>query len=292
MAMGVPSPKPQPNKPSYGLNELELFTRYTRDGYRTATGSPAPPCDPTKKLKCWLDSTVDLDDPEAVVAYNTAKQTSDGKTALKKFSITAQEAACVNLPGREAYPPYTVAPTSASVRIDTGAGIAQQDVDPNWLLLKSEAEALASELGSAMPPQESALSGTVYPPTELRRQWSIWVCGSWKQAGLLMKERSKGGVGAPGHWDLSGSDPTFMVELPPDTSPKGEWPAPLRDLLPNEKIDEHAVLGVSGVVRTDLQHQEQEKSGLFLQDDRTLLQQIDAKLDAIAASLAAMRGAR
>ncbi|MGD0013011.1 MAG: hypothetical protein ABSD56_01095 [Bryobacteraceae bacterium] len=287
MAIGVPSPKPQPNKPSYGLNELELFTRYTRDSYRTATGSPAPPCDPTKKLKCWLDSTVDLDDPGDLVAYNTAKRTSDGKTALKKFSMPAQEAATANLPGRESYAAYVVQPTQAVIR---NASMPDSPVGPATLCTLAEAQMLAGELGGNLI--QGGMPGIIYPPEENRRWFDIGVKGNQHNAGLLLLERYQSGVGVPGHWDTSGSEPKFIVELPPDNSTLGEWPVPLRDLLSNEKIEQLMAFGGPGVVRTDLQHQEQEKSGLFLQDDRALLQQIDAKLDAVAASLAAMRGAR
>jgi hypothetical protein len=273
--IGVPNPKPQPNKSSYPLSELELFTRYTRDTFRQAAGYPAPPCDPAKKLKCWLDSTVDLEDPEALVGYNSNNLTADGKR-FKKFSISAKDAATVNLPGRGSYPPYVVKDTPAFIPSIVGG--ADTRIDANLLCTEAEAEALAAELGGTVW-GEGSVAGTVWG-TEMRREYVISVAGTNHIAASLIKRRNEAGVGVPGHWDLSGAEPQFMVDLPPDTSGKGEWPVPLRDLLGNEQADPHSPLGIPGtIIRTDLKQIERENSGMFLPEDRARLVSIEAKLD-------------
>jgi hypothetical protein len=48
---------------------------------------------------------------------------------------------------------------------------------------------------------------------------------------------------------------------------------PVRDLLPNEQLYS-GVMGILGVVRTDLQNAANEASGQFTPDDRALLRMI------------------
>jgi len=83
-----------------------------------------------------------------------------------------------------------------------------------------------------------AFGSISYPPEEMRRAWSITLqTGVVANAGILLKDKYKAGVGAPGHWsDLS--NPQWIAE--PQTTVEAnllpETPFPCRDLYPDEAI--------------------------------------------------------
>jgi len=271
--MSAPVSKPvspaQPSSLAYGISQLALFNTYTRDSYLAAFGVQAPAWDPSRVRKTWFDSTVDISDPSNVAVYKIIAPDANGNWAERQMVIPASEAATVNLPGAVTYPPYTVAPTQT-----TSGGSA---VNPNYLSLESDAQALMSALGGTGLLQETgnAVFPIVYPASEPRRIWDFSVNGILVNAGALLLAQNANGVGAPGHWDLSHGEPVWVPDPAPpsglnDTRPPRD--VPVRDLLPNEKL-EPGLMGVS-VVRTDLQNQQGEQNGEFTADDRATLQQI------------------
>jgi hypothetical protein len=175
----------------------------------------------------------------------------------------------VNLPGTLSYPAYTVAPTQAT----RGAS----GINPLYLSLESDAQALMAELGatSILDEGNTAVFPVVYPPNELRRVWDVVFQGQPLNVGALLSGKYAKGIGAPGHWDTTHGNVVWVADPPApsgfdDTRPPR--PMPVRDLLPNEKF-QTGLMGV-GIIRTDLQQNQAEASGQFTPDDRATLKQI------------------
>jgi hypothetical protein len=267
--VSAPVVPPQPNLPAYGFQELALFRSYTRESYRAAFGIEAPPWDPSRLKKTWFDSTADRSDPSNVSVYKFFGRDAAGNWAIRQLVVPAQEAATVNLPGTQVYPPYVVAPTQA-----TRGGAP---VNPIYLSLESEARALMAELGGQglIDEGNTSVFPIVYPAEEPRRAWNILFQGHAENAGALLFNRNAKGIGAPGHWDSSSQTPVWMpAPAPPSGLDDTRLPRemPVRDLFANEKL-QTGLMGVS-VVRIDLEQQSNEQSGQFTPDDRALLRQI------------------
>jgi len=256
---------PQPDEASYSTNALALFQTYTRASYFAAFGVQAAPWNPALLSKFWFDSTVDVSSPSNLAVYTVA---DPALPTFDQLSIPAIEAANVNLPGMFVYPPYVIAPTDATKGGD--------QVNPEWLSLLADATALMTLFGGSdlVDAGDTLLDPLVYPADELRRMWQFTLGGVPLNAGTLLATQNAGGVGAPGQWNLSSSNPVWV---PAPAAPTGlddtrpPRPMPLRALLPNEELVA-VPLGLGGamVVRTDLAAQE---AG-FTAADRVVLQQI------------------
>lgn len=259
----------QPNTEFYNIQDLVLFKAYSRDSYRTAFGMEAPAYDPERHLKSWFDSTVDVSDPGNVAVYRVVAQDQNGNGILRQMVMPAQEAAMVNLPGAIQYPAYVVAPTLA-----TRGG---SNLNAIYLSLESDAQALMTQLGGSGLQQEDLPSfPATYPSNELRRQWYFLARGQAVNVGALLLMRNARGVGAPGHWDVSSPQPVWVPDPPAPTGEDDTRPPramPVRDLLPNEQLYT-GMMGILGVVRTDLQKTAAETSGQFTPDDRAMLRMI------------------
>jgi hypothetical protein len=259
----------QPSAESYSVQDLALFKSYSRQSYRAAFGLEAPAYDPSRLRKSWFDSTVDVSDPSNVAVYRVASQDQNGNAILRQIVIPAQEAATVNLPGAIQYPPYIVAPT--------GATRDGSSMNPIYLSLESDAQALVKELGGNNLRQEELPPFTSdYPSDEPRRPWEFLVRGSPVNVGALLLGRNTQGVGSPGHWDLSSPQPVWMPDPPAPTGAddtRSPREMPVRNLLPNEKLFT-GLMGIPGVERTDLQLTADEASGKFTPDDRATLRLI------------------
>ena len=212
---------------------------------------------------------MDLSDPDNVAVYHVVAQDQNGNGILRQIVMPAQEAATVNLPGAIQYPPYVVAPTFA-----TRGGSSLNAI---YLSLESDARALMQELGGDNLQQEDLPSFPAsYPNDELRRPWYFLLQGQPVNVGALLLSRNAQGVGAPGHWDVSSPQPVWVPDPAgptgaDDTRPLREMP--VRDLLPNEQLYA-GLMGILGVVRTDLQKTADEASGKFTPDDRATLRMI------------------
>jgi hypothetical protein len=259
----------QPNTEFYNIQDLALFKAYSRDSYRAAFGVEAAGYDPTRVLKSWFDSTVDVSDPGNVAVYRVVAQDQNGNGILRQMVMPAQEAATVNLPGAIPYLPYVVAPTLASRGGSTLNAI--------YLSLESDAQALMKQLGGTGLQQEELPSYPAsYPGDEPRRQWYFLAQGQPVNVGALLLMRNGQGVGAPGHWDVSSPQPVWVPDPPAPTGENDTRPPramPVRDLLANEQLYT-GVMGILGVVRTDLKKTADEASGVFTQDDRAMLRMI------------------
>lgn len=260
---------PQPDQPYYGVLELALFKTYTRDSYLAAFGVQAPPYDPSRVIKSWFDSTVDSSDPANVSVYKILSRDQNGNWGLRQMVLPATEAATVNLTGAITYPPYVIPPTQAT---RGGSGI-----DAEYLSLEADARAVMAETGgtSVVDGGNSTVFPVVYPASEPRRVWDVMFKGQPLNAGLLLLAKNAKGVGAPGRWNTSGSDAVWVPDPPAPTGlddTRQPRDLPLRDLLPNEKL-QTGLMGV-GIVRTDLQQPAQQAAGEFTADDRATLQQI------------------
>lgn len=259
----------QPNSEFYNIQDLVLFKAYSRDSYRAAFGVEAAAYDPTRVLKSWFDSTVDVSGPGNVAVYRVVAQDPTGNGILRQMVMPAQEAATVNLSGAIPYPPYIVAPTLA-----TRGGSTLNAI---YLSLESDAQALMTQLGGTGLQQEELVSYPAsYPGDELRRQWYFLVQGQPVNVGALLLMRNAQGIGAPGHWDVSSPQPVWVPDPPAPTGEDDTRPPramPVRDLLPNEQLYT-GMMGILGVVRTDLQKTADDSSGQFTPDDRAMLRMI------------------
>lgn len=263
-----PVTPPQPDLECYGIQELALFVSYTRDSYLAAFGIQALAWDPTRPTKTWFDTTVDMSNPANTATYNIVAANSSGVWGLMPLTISVTEASTVNLTGSVTYPAYTIAPTDAT----SGGAI----INPAYLSLESDAQALMNALGGTNLPEETgnAAFPIIYPADEPRRIWDFFVNGVLCNAGQLLAQMNANGVGAPGSWQITSSGPVWVPNPAPTgldstTAPR---PMPVRNLLPNEQL-QTGLMGVS-VIRTDLEQQQEEQAGEFLPDDRATLQQI------------------
>jgi hypothetical protein len=267
----------QPGTEFFAIQDLALFKSYSRESYRAAFGVEAPAYDPVRRRKSWFDSTVDVSDPDNVAIYRIAAQDQNGNGILRQMVMPAQEAAAVNLPGAIQYPPYVVTPTRA-----TRGGSSLNAI---YLSLESDAQALMKELGGDNLQQEELPSFPAdYPSDEPRRPWNFLIQGRPVNVGSLLLSRNAQGVGAPGHWDVSAAEPVWVPNPPGPTGADDVRPPremPIRDLLPNEKLY-LGLLGIVGVVRTDLQSAEDEASGKFTAEDRATLRMIYQTVNKLA----------
>jgi hypothetical protein len=267
--VSTPVTPAQPNLLAYGIQELGLFTSFTRETYFSSFGIQAPSWDPTRLGKMWFDSTADTSDPTNLSVYQIVGTDQSGNWTIKQMVIASSEAATVNLPGSISYPVYTVAPTAAT----RGGSF----INPDYLSLQSDAEALMNLLGGSGLFDEGASSTfpVLYPTSEPRRLWDFMFNGLVINAGDLLLGQNANGIGYPGHWDMSSGQPLWIPDPPPPTGLEDTRPPrdmPVRSLLPNEKF-QVGLMGVS-VIRTDLQQQSDQSAGQFTPDDRATLQQI------------------
>jgi hypothetical protein len=267
---------PQPAAEVYGIQELALFKSYNRDTYRATFGQEAPPYDPSRQPKAWFDSTADTSQPDNIAVYKVVGRGANGNWAIRQLVIPASEAAAVNLPGAVKYPPYTVEPTRA-VRTGPG-GLPPVPTNPDYLSTHAQASALMVEVGGTAVVEEPPMGGgfgIVYPPDEPRRMWQVIFKGYGVNAGLLLKNRHAQGVGAPGRWDLSQTEPVWVPDPPAPTGlddPRPLREMPVRDLLPNE-ILQPGLAGVN-VVRSDLRQETAKALGQFTPADRAMLEAV------------------
>lgn len=260
---------PQPGTDFYSIQALALFKQYTRESYKAAFGVEAAAYDSTRVLKSWFDSTVDVSSPDNVAVYRVAGQDQNGTGIFRQVVMPAQEAATVNLPGAIEYAPYVVAPTLA-----TRGGSTLNAI---YFSLESDAQTLMKQLGGDHLQQEDLQSfPAIYPSDELRRPWYFLVQGQPFNVGALLMTRNAQGVGYPGHWDVSSGQPAWVPDPHGPTGLDDTRPGrsmPVRDLLPNEQLYT-GMMGILGVIRTDLQKTADEASGQFTPDDRAMLRMI------------------
>lgn len=275
-----------PDGVAYSFDELGLLDGFDRATYFDTFGEQAPEYDPARVLKSWMDRSVDLSDPTKSVTYKTLQQGANGNWSMVEFSMTASEAATVNLPGIPSFPVYVIPPTDAT---RGGSGI-----NAEFLSLKSDADSIMKEIGGRVvvdtdtPPPIA----TTFPPDEPRRLWGIvWNEGRVLNAGELIKQKYAHGIGAPYKWDLSGSEPVVVFLPIPDGSQDKRPPAPMpmRDLLPVEHVQQATLPGNYEIVRTDRMSAAAPAPASsgdgFTAADRSMLQQVHEWLQLLVAPI-------
>lgn len=266
----VATVKPIPTASPYGIDELELFTRFTRASYKEEFGIDAPPFDPTKTflhngkmvpaIKNWFDSDAN---PNVPTFYNSFATFTIGP--VEEFILPPQIgpfiyllaglANIVNLPDDEPiYPTYVVADTQA-YEADDGK---QLTINKNYLSTIEEAEAFAKLIGNGTPAYEYQPTGgpsglrIVYPTNELRRQYQfVDILGQTQIVGLCLIQANAWGVGCPVVWINDGQKLVCkkgnvpVVTTPPDAA---LVPMAIRQLESTETLLEPSVAGNNPMV--------------------------------------------
>lgn len=176
-------------------------------------GLPAP--NPNRPKKAWADPQASATDPMTYQAWNG----SDTEPALVPLIVLAAHR-FANLPGdRPVFPKYVPAPTVAS---GPPLGLSPATIAP-WLATLDQIKAFAALIpGTTYAP---ALLGEIIYGAETRRVYELTYPSGQKQfAGDLLTAQNSGGIGAPGHWDVSSGVPVWVVD-PAPTGAVGSGPA-------------------------------------------------------------------
>jgi len=230
-------PQPaQPDHPQYQISTLYQFPLYaTRAAYQQATGQQAPPFDATQPVKGWADPAptgqpyLVFDSTAAVTGY------------VSQMTLTAAQAAQINLPGTYNYPAYVSAPTDAQEVWPYGP-VGQ--ASPDQVCLQADAQRIANQIAPLYPGQTISVvqeNGGIFHYVfglDPRRQWYIQIGNTALLAQALIEAQNSHGVGAPGHWALSSGALNWIYDPPVTVAPANAatLPAPIRPLLPNEQI--------------------------------------------------------
>jgi hypothetical protein len=286
--MSQPQPT-QPNQPQYQISLLDLFPVYaTRAAYQQATGQQAPPFDPSQPLKGWADPAPSgqpylVFDPTAVVTGYVGQMT-----------LTAAEAAQLNLPGVYNYPAYVSPPTDA---VEVGPYGLLGPASPDQVCLQAGAQAIANQIAPLYPGQavsvvqeNTGLFHYVYG-LDPRRQWYIQIGNAGFNAQALIEAQNGHGTGAPGQWSLTSAGLNWVSNAPVTVAPVTAVaiPVSIRPLLPNEQIVHlpGSLFNQAGswvVERTDLpQPQQPETDDQQFADVKAMLVAIQGALNALAA---------
>ena len=268
----VPTNPAQPDQAIYGLSALQTVPSFTRESYLDAFGVQAPNFDAAKPPKYWFDSTADSSAAGNIAVYEQAVL-SGLSAQIAQMRMPAAQAASVNIPGLIAYPAYIIVPTSAAIN--------GQPINADVLSSYQDAVNLAASwaLGSSAVFDGGLAAGPfaiLYPAMESRRQWMILFKGAAQNAGVCLAAMYARGIGHPGDWDLSGTEPVWGSAPDPADGitsgipqPGSQVPVPVRALLPNEQII--TTLGGAMIARTDMSSAATEAGGFGAADRATLL---------------------
>lgn len=192
---------------------------------RQATPS-APPFDPTKNVKSWVDPN------PTTGSYFVL----DPNGKVISLTLPIAEASTLNLPGHPDYAVYVAAPTRS---VFAGSG----NPLPFGVSNLADAENFAKIFGlgndSIFDEMGSFPGETVaYDPSDPRRCYGIKLAnGSFADVATLLKQQNANGVGAPGEWkqDASGNW-SWTSELAPDPVNPVVTPQPIVPLTAGEQI--------------------------------------------------------
>ena len=244
----VATPQPQPAVATYNTSALTTYPQYTRSSYIAVTGRQAPNYDGTMPTKLWSAT-----DATAFGWYPPASET------FTTFTMTAAQAAAVNIPGVQTFPPYTIAPTTAT---QVGPLLAQPNAIPaGSLATMAQGIAMAEAWGMSPPAAAVAVSDTYntqFAPFSISyngdsRQWlTINWNGLLINVGEMLQSEYANGVGAPGSWTNTvnpapGTNPVW-VSVPavnPPVNPSG--PVPMRQLNSDGATNEAWVATLGGL---------------------------------------------
>lgn len=241
----------QPDAGSYGVVALQKFPRLSRAIYLANVGDQAPRWNKALVIKRWADHTV-VDRPPTD-DYRYSYLASDGtRVSVKEAVISIGEAMSVNLPGKYSWPKWEPELVQGYVSAPDGSRTA---INPSFVSTIDQAEVIMREL-EGVEVLERTFAGPfkiIYDMREERRLYSVKLRGTanregtWNSVGLLLKKRYRDGVGAPGEWTATATEPRWIPkksEVPDEYDPRPEVPIPIRALLSNET----ARLGFASVI--------------------------------------------
>lgn len=246
--VSLPITPAQPDLKAYPFSALNLFPNYNRATFLAMYSVQAPPCDPTRTYKTWLDTS-----------FQTGMKTYDILTAdgeHQTLTMTPAQAQRINLEGPYTYPVFYSADSTPAINITFGTSQPY-----NALLLSDHQHALdlAKALWAPAAAPSTAVTeapdeGTIQWNVETRRPWNVAAPngGNYLAAPLLLKMWANG-IGYPGVWDLSDVDNPVWTAAAQPVSNLGVVPTPVRwPLLANESIVAVSAGMEYEIVRTDM----------------------------------------
>lgn len=212
------------------LSILNVFPTYDRAGYFKQFKVHAPKFDPTKRVKTWFDPN-----PKELNTYTTLKIGNLGQPIYEEFTMTAEEAASVNLPGP--YPAYDPKPElGMTATLEGPFGYDNKPVDAGKISHRAEADEFAAQFGMTVISVADA-----FPMIKFKGgndQWNWWMVVDgvykWTAADFIDLKRAKG-VGFPGKFVKSAEGIIRFVETVSPVS-LSEAPMPVRKLKSDEKL--------------------------------------------------------
>lgn len=232
------------------ISERHLFPTYDRESYWATFGVQAPPFDATRPVKRWADPTPRADDD--IVEYTIFDW---ARREFTKLRLTGRVAKTYNIPGPYHWPQYKPDPTPAVV---AGPNGDTQPLNPLTLTTFEQARELGKEISRMTGAEFDEKNGVIEPQFapgspfvlewrgEKRRQYEIILKVRGREvhhnAGLLLAEKHRNGVGRPGFWQLDPANPevfTWVTLYQPEYPPPGaeEIPVPVQPLGDNERLE-------------------------------------------------------
>lgn len=167
--------------------QFKNLTQYgDRTAYLVATGKQAPPFDPSKPIRLWVDPGV------AVEQFFNGNA---GSPAFVPQTFSPGELDAPNLTGAPTYPVYTPAATKATWM--GGAPLPAQ-----YLCSQSDAQLVATAVGGTLANGVDTYRrlGVLFglDTSDPRQPWVISVDGTTQFAGPMVVAMYANGIGAPG----------------------------------------------------------------------------------------------
>jgi len=280
----------QPNEGRYGIEKLFTSARLTRAVYQEMYGEQAPAYDPKRQIKRWFFTDVLEGSTDAANELCEIQVWDSTKKAIRRMTMTKQEAATPNLPGVIVWPKY-VNPV-ATLAVIVGPDGERLQISGETLVELGLAKSVVSEINTQCGTAFALVAGGDPWPWKIvwgmepRRRMNITSGSQEFDAAAVLRNRFAKGVGSPGQWKL-GSDggPVFVPDVPADGEQdvRPEAPMPCRPLLENERFETVTFGGMGGVVvRTDLtQNEPAPGTGQLTAAQDTILRQIGADTAAI-----------
>lgn len=244
----------QPGLPQYSPSALATYPNWTRAAFLAQFGVQAPPFDASKAVKLWFAT-----DATAFNLYDSNSQ------KIGPITLSAADAAAVNLPGAYSYAQYVSPANVASFNFQTGPVFITAG-----FVSAADAAALAKATGGTVAEAVSPVGGPYTYADPASKLYLIVIGGKQWSASFLMSQWTAAGVGHSGKWDFTGA-PLFTAD-PDYTSAQANTPPqlgfPVRDLLPTEQLRP----GLSATVaRSDMQPPSSPDGGSFTDADRAML---------------------
>ena len=234
----------QSDEAYYPVETLQTHKRFDRASWKRQFKVQAPPYDPNRPPKAWVDGAYRTGTVEFNVFNRTTRQ-------METIKLRAEEASTPNLLGEYIYPKWIPASTPA-ITVHPYGGTTP--ISPNSICLRDEAEVLKDELGGTEILENRHVNNMfqISWQGEVRRIWMIRIAGQLQNAAGLLRRKYRFGVGAPGFWSVSNGQPVWTSDKQETgEGVGGEVLVPSRVLRDNEALYlDHPMKVV--VYRTDM----------------------------------------